>query len=263
MASSTTTHRSLDDVLARLARHPAVAGILAIGSAATGRFHDASDYDLVIVLHDTARPFHVGVAVIDNRLSDLIFVDSAEIAAISALDAPVDPAGGTGRIIRWLQNGQVRFDGDGELARAQRRVAGGEWLLPAADKGAREAAFGINYNLAQTRRLLASSDPLYTQAAALRMALYAPPDLVFGFFAVRRIVWEGDKAAVRHLSQRDPAYWALLTQFLAEPDLPRKLALYERLAAQATEPAGGLWASDATATQRDDSAALWTEVFGA
>jgi hypothetical protein len=260
---TTTRDRSLDDVLARLAQHPAVQGLLTIGSTDTARWHAASDYDIVIVLRETARPFHVGVAAIDGRLSDLIFVPSAEVAAVSALDAPLDPDSGTGRVARWLRAGQIRFDRDGDLGRAQRQVAAGEWLLPPADAAARDAAFGINYNLAQTRRLLASSDPLYAQTAGLRMALYAPGDLVFGFFAARRLLWEGDKAAVRHLAAHAPEYWALLGQFLAEPDLARKLALYERLAAGATAPAGGLWASDATITQRDDGAALWAEVFGA
>jgi hypothetical protein len=261
MQIPSTYHRPLDDVLARLAQHPAVQGLLTIGSTHTARWHAASDYDLVIVLRDTARPFHVGVAAIDGRLSDLIFVPGAEIAAVRDLDAPLDPDSGTGRVARWLNAGQIQFDRDGDLARAQGRVRGGDWLLPPAEAAARNAAFGVNYNLAQTRRLLASSDPLYRETAALRMALYAPPDLVFGYFATRRIAWEGDKAALRHLAAHAPDYRALLGQFLAEPDPARKLALYERLAAEATAPAGGLWAPTATVMQRDDSAALWAEVF--
>ncbi|HEY0069850.1 MAG TPA: hypothetical protein VGE04_07780, partial [Chloroflexia bacterium] len=46
-----TTGLSLDEVIARLAKKPAVEGVLVMGSGGTSDMHAASDYDLFVVLN--------------------------------------------------------------------------------------------------------------------------------------------------------------------------------------------------------------------
>ena len=238
---------TLDEVIARLSEHEVVDGLMLVGSAGGATFMAASDYDLVVVLSDMPAPLQVGLTTIDGRLADLLFVTVEQVEQILDLAQPVDAEDWIGRIVRWLQGGQVVFDRAGRLGRAQQQVMMRTWLR-VPDASYRSGAwFGLNYNLLQTRRLCASDDPVYAMAADLRMAVYGTADLLFGYFRVRELRWEGDKAAVRYLRAYDPAYLDLLMQFIGATDRTHKLRLYETLAALATAPAGGLWPEAATA----------------
>ncbi len=66
------------------------------------------------------------------------------------------------------------------------------------------------------RRLLQSDDPRYLAVADIRTAVYGHADLWFGYVAIRRLPWPGDKAALRALEAQDPDYLALFRQFIAE-----------------------------------------------
>jgi hypothetical protein len=231
-----------------------VNGVLTIGSVVKGELTSASDYDLVLFVSEVPASLHVGVTYIDQRLTDLIFLDTAQVERVLSLDLPVDGDAWIGRVVRWLQAGQIAFDRTGRLRQAQEKVRGGEWLSAMTDQGAYGAWFGINFNLAHTRRMLASDDPVYLSGADLRMALYGTMDLVFHYWRIRNLRWEGDKEAIRYLSAHDPDYLSLLEQFIVESDRTRKLALYERLAEVATAPLGGLWPEGATAMQFDAQA---------
>ena len=70
---------SLEDVLTCLSRSDLVSGVLQIGSLSRGQLRYESDYDLVIVLEQSAAPWYVGVTTIDRRFTDLIFVDKVDI----------------------------------------------------------------------------------------------------------------------------------------------------------------------------------------
>ena len=160
-----------------------------------------------------------------------------------------DPADSLeGKLIRWLQAGQIAFDRAGHLDAAQCKVQSGQWLRPAGDGEIYASWFGVNYNVQQTRRMLASSDPGYLWAVDFRL-LYQLTDLWGSYFRVRRLPWEGEKGAIRYFQTHDPAYLDLFRACLAEPDRVRKVQLYEQLAALTLTPVGGLWPEGATAIQ--------------
>jgi hypothetical protein len=237
---------TLDEVTARLGQHEIVSGLLLIGSAARGDLTPSSDVDLVIVLREMPVPLHVGVTYIDGTLTDLIFLRAAQIGKVLALENPVSADAWLGRIIRWLDQGTVLLDRDGRIRQAQAKARSRSFIVSSEHTGY-STWFSINYNLVQTARLLASEDPVYRATADLRMALYAPRDLVFGYFQLRGLRWEGDKAAVRYLTAQDRTYMDLLTQFLSESDSKHRFALYERLAALTVAPVGALWDRGETA----------------
>lgn len=246
MIRSPSSEMTLDEVTARLSQNDIVAGLLLIGSAGRGSLTPASDIDLIIVLAEMPVPLHVGVTYIDGTLTDLIFLREVQIEDVLAIKERVPDDAWLGRIVRWLDEGTILFDRAGRLAEAQTKARSEDWLVHPEGAG-HSAWFTVNYNLAQTRRLLASDDPVYLATADLRMALYAPRDLVFGYFELRGLRWEGDKAAVRHLMAHDPGYLGLLTRFLDEPDRGKKRELYERLAALTVAPIGELWQEGDTA----------------
>jgi hypothetical protein len=238
---------TLDQVIARLSNRDVVDGLLTIGSASKDELTPASDYDLVLVLSDTPVPLHVALTTIDGRLADIIFVTVEQIDQVVALVEPVDGDDWIGRIVRWLAAGQIVFDRSGQLERAQHKVCTGDWLRATNEQDAYGACFKVNFNLAQTRRLLASDDPVYLSAGELRIALYGPSDLLFGYWEIRNMRWEGDKAAIRYLVTHDPTYLDLFRRFLKEQDLERRFEAYERLAEMTTAPLGGLWQDGVTA----------------
>ena len=257
---SSTAGMALDEVAERLSRHPAVDGLVIVGSAGRGALTPASDYDLLVVLAEMPVPLQVGITYIDHRLTDLLFAASTHVEQILAAEAAIDGDAWEGRVARWLAAGQVAFDRHGSLGRAQAKVRGQQLIRPLEEIDAYGAWIGVNYNLLHTRRLMQSDDPVYLHAAELRMSLYGVGAVLFSYFRVRKLLWEGDKAAVRHLMAHDPPYFELLQQFVRASDPRVKFALYERIAAATLAPIAGLWRGEPTVLWSDMLPATWETI---
>jgi predicted nucleotidyltransferase len=255
-----TADMTLDTVLARLGRHGLVDGLVTVGSTGRDSLTPTSDYDVLVVLAEMPVPLHVGITFIDHRLTDLLFATTTHLQHILAAEVAVDGDAWEGRIARWLMTGQVVFDRHGLLQQAQAKVRGGNWIRPLEDIDAYGAWIGVNYNLLHTRRLMQSDDPVQLHAAELRMSLYGVGNVLFSYFRIRKMLWEGDKAAVRYLMAHDPPYFVLLQQFVRESDLYRKFAAYERIAAATLAPFGTLWDGEPTVLWSDMPAASWEAV---
>ncbi len=267
-SATTTGLMSLDELIAHLSTHERVAGILQIGSLAGGTITDASDYDLVIVQRgeqgaEAQPPWYVGMTQVDHRATDLVFVAASEVERLSTLTTPIGPGDGLAPIIRWIQRGHVVFDRTGLVDRARCHLGSKSWIEPVDDQVVHGVWFAINYNLVQTRRMLLADDALYQTTAIIRMAVYGHPDLWHGYFTLRKLPWEGDKAAVAYLSQHDPQFLEAYKQFIAEPAPAAKLLAYERAAAGVTSAWGGLWPADTTAMNVDYALETWQALLQA
>ena len=239
--ASRTESIGLDELVERLGRAEQVLGVLEIGSFAAGGGREESDFDLVIVCEDLAAAPHVGLTTVQGRLTDLVFVDAAELDRIREAGAALDPTSWAGRLVIWLREGRLRHDPTGRLAEAARRAGAEDALRPIGEDEAYAAWFSLQYNLAQTRRMLASEDPSYRSAAELRMCWHGLSDLLGGYRSVRRLRWAGEKDALRWLEAEDPAYAAGLQRFLRAASVERRFELYEALASEAAAPLGPLW----------------------
>lgn len=242
---------TLAEVITRLEGNEIVDGIVLIGSTGTELLLPASDYDLIIVLAEMPAPLHVALTYIDQRLTDIIFVSVAAIERIltnEQLRDDVDTM--EGKLIRWLQAGQIAFDRSERLQRAQHKVQTGQWLKTADASAMYAAWFSINYNVQQTKRMCASDDPAYLTAVDFRL-LYSLAELGVTYFRVRRLPWEGEKKAIRYLAAHDPNYLELFRKCLIETNRRRKVQLYMNLAALTLTPLGGLWEDGSTAVQFD------------
>jgi len=261
IATAITRNWSLAQLVACLSRHEQVEGVLQIGSLAEGALTAASDYDLVIVLRDAPQPWYVGVTHIDHRFTDLIFVATAEIARAGALVAQISHTHSLAPVVRWLKQGYLLWERAGQIQQAQHHVQQGDWVQPPDDDAAYGMWFAINYNLAQAQRMAQAEDPLYQTTLHIRLAVYAPADLWFGYFSVRRLSFTGDKAAVKYLLAHDPEFLVLYRQFIDATDPAQKMALYTQVAARATAPLGGLWPSGATVMNIRETLALWQQLI--
>ncbi len=190
-----------------------------------------------------------------NRTSRSTRVDSAHIPRCtregrrsvgygpSAGGRATDPSQEEG-VLRWLRVGNIVYDPTGVLERASVVARAAPSALP-GELAIYQAWWGINYNVVQMCRYLASSDPRSRHAASLRF-LYSLMDIASHFFTVRQIPWDGENAAIKYWTEYDVGFWNCLQQALREPDLDRKRELYEALAQMTLAPVRGLWPANTT-----------------
>jgi hypothetical protein len=195
-----------------------------------------SDYDLVIVLEGWPVEVRVGLTTIDGKLTDLLFVESAAISRILSAVEPLEPWSWDGRMVRWLQAG-----------------ATGKWVQPPGAAEAYRVWFQINYNLAQTQRMLAADDTVYAYAIDIRL-LYMVAECIPGYFALRGLLWEGEKAAIRFFQKHDPDYLAAFMRCIQANDRLERFRHYADLARRTLEPVSGVWGNGQTAFAFDGDA---------
>ena len=263
IVSSTTTDLSLGEVIAQVSENESVLGILQIGSLKRKPISPHSDYDLVFILDEAVKPWYAGVTYIENRLTDLKFVDSSEIERILDLDAPVAHDHDLVPILRLLRDGEILYSRSQSVRQAQEKAITQNWLEPIKDEAAYAAWYRINFNLAHLRRMISSSDPLYKQAVDIRMAAYGHSDFWFGYFTIRRIEFLGEQAAIRYLWEHDPEFLSAYQQFIRSNGNPDdRFAAYEEAASLATAPLGGLWPEESTVMSIEDTLEIWERLLG-
>lgn len=241
------TDAALSDVLATIASHADVAGILLMGTTGSGELTPTSDYDLLLVFRDAAAAAGARIITtwIEGRLAEVYCTTETDVERIVTASEPWPDVSEAGVVLTWLRDGRVAYDADGRLQFAQERArhAPTPTLPNVAERY--EAWRKINYNVAQLRRYLADDAPGAGLAVDMRL-LYSVAEVNGHYFTVRQLSWRGEKPALRYWSQHDPAYLELLRDFVAATERERKVALYEQLAQAALAPAGGLVAAGAT-----------------
>ncbi len=242
----------------RLAAHPAVQGVALCGSGRDAALTPVSDIDLLIVVDEAHANLRSGVTHVDGRMGDLLFATTREIAEIADAGSPLDAGTWIGMIASHLERAEILIDHDGAVAREQSQIRRCDLASGPSPGAAYRAWNKINYDRQHNRRMLASDDPDYVAALDVRL-LYGLSDVLTGYFGIRGLRWQGEKAAVRYLREHDPAFLALFQQALSEPDRHAKFALYEQLCGRATAPVGGLWTHGATSAHLRDPAAASPE----
>jgi hypothetical protein len=249
MASTTaarTNALDLEEVLDRLAAHPAVDGILLMGTTGTGALTPTSDYDLVLVFAELPVPLRMVNTWVGGRLTEVFCTTVGAVERIAADPAGFAAASEEGEVAGWLRVGRVAHDRRGVLRAAQAAVQSAPPPAAVTDAEVDAAWRHVGYNVAQLRRYLAADDPMSRFAVELRL-LYSLSDVMVHYFTARRLPWRGEKAAIRHWAANDPDYLARFRACLAEPDRRRKAERYEELARLAFAPVGPLWEVGTTA----------------
>ncbi len=251
----------LQEIVAKLGHNPQIEGVLLIGSLTTATFNAASDYDIVLFLQAMPAQWYVGVTTINGRFTDLLFVSANLLQDVLSCPPDIAVPPELAPVVRWIAQGAILLDRNQQLQTAQGYV---QTALPPPSidaNAAYQAWFGTNYNLAVIRRLAMVADSRYQTTAEIRMAVYGHADLWFNYFMIRRIPWEGDKAALQYLHDHDPAYLAHYQAFIRATDQRAKFAHYTAAAQHATEPLGGLWAEHETVINILDPAWTWADLL--
>ncbi|HBE73332.1 MAG TPA: hypothetical protein DDW31_04475 [candidate division Zixibacteria bacterium] len=248
---SSTSTITLKQVIDRLKLHPAVDGILLVGTTDSDMLTPISDYDILIVLSEMPVPLHVGYTYIDNRLTDLLFATVNEVDRIITEKQQFKPFTYLLSVTRWLQTGNIVFDRTDRLHRAKDILQNKILAVPPSEYDRYGICFGLNFDYRHNHRMAESDDPIYQTALDLRFC-FTINNLFWGYFSLRDILWEGEKKAVRYLEIHNPEFLKLVRQCLAETDRKVKFKLLENLAEIVTAPAGGLWTGKPTAIATKD-----------
>jgi predicted nucleotidyltransferase len=261
-----TDRLSLDQVVAALARSPAIEAVALIGST-VGDLRPESDLDLLVVLGEDAPDLGVLLTRIGGRLADVVFVPSDALGRLQR-SPPIDED--ATKLAHWLATGRVAHDRTGRataIAQALRDRSPQPTAPAPADLYG--LWFSANFNLLHTRRMLASGDDLYAEAIDVRF-LYQLLDLFFGYFRARGLTANGEKEALRYLRAHDRPYLALFRACLHEPDRARRVELYAELVARTVAPIGPLWPPASTAVtvreaspgRVEEALRFWDGLFG-
>jgi hypothetical protein len=235
-----TTALTLEEAVTRLAAHPAVDGILLMGTTGTEGLSASSDYDLLLVLDGARVPLQMVNTWVEGRLTEIYCTTVAGLERVVADAGSWPDRSIEGALVRWLRDGQIVHDRSGRLARSRARGQAVAVQPLATEREIYGAWAAIGYDLAQTKRYLDSDDPVAQEAVDWRL-VYGVNEVIGHYFTVRRIPWRGDKPAIRFLEANDPDFLGLLRRCLVETDRRRKFAFYEELARAALAPVGGLW----------------------
>jgi len=235
---------TLQELVDKLKQSRKVDAVAVIGSAGDDNLNAASDLDMLIVLVDRPHPITGGVTWVEGRLADLIFTTSEEVKQLNGLDE-IRIGSLQGTMVRWMKTARIEFDISGNLTRLQQRAREGLSLKPASQGEALSRLDRASYNLAHTKRMLTSDDPVYHSAVDLRL-LYQLADLMVDYFIIRGMAWPGEKAAIRYWRQSDPKHLELFRRCLGENERDRRVAYYEELASATMAPVGPLWQAGTT-----------------
>jgi predicted nucleotidyltransferase len=245
-----SNHLTLDEALARLAASEPVDGLALFGSRAAGSASEASDYDLLILVHRLPVGIFQMLTHIDGRLADVVFVTTAMADRVLAGGGPPSDRTNEGRYLLKMATASIVYDASGRLARAQAHAR----EHPSVPSSAYPAAYGpwfwLNHSLYQIRRMAQSTDPIRLTGVDLMLSS-GLNEACRAYCQLRGLPWQGEKAALRHLQAHDPAYLALLRATLAEPDRPRRVDLYEQLITATLAPVGETWQPGLTAVALD------------
>lgn len=106
------------------------------------------------------------------------------------------------------------------------------------------AVSGITYNYQQNQRYLAHDDGDSRLALEFRLQ-YSVAQVLFGYFTIRYIPWQGEKKAIQYWKVHDRNYLALFIKYHRTVGLEERFAIYAEMAHKALEPLGGMWPAQA------------------
>lgn len=237
------------DLVARLAAHPAVVGVVRYGARPVEAPGVGGDLDLFILVDRRPAEIESLHFFVDGLPVDLNVRTWADLAGEEPLTA-IDHA---------LVGGQILHDRDGDLAARLHSVAvrNEEPLPPPSDHDIASLRFGQRHSLDKVRGRLAT-DPVLCRLL-LESNVYW---LVQHYFRVRRRHFPGEKAALRHLERHDTAIWQELGRFYDSTDLGERLAIAEELNRRILAPLGGPWRPGEVLTLAADKAAIGLQDAG-
>lgn len=249
-AMSLSDQLSFDEVIHLLKASPLVDGIAEFGSHAADEVNPASDYDLLVLVHDLPAAVFQLVTTIDGRLADVVPVDVtvADRLLTEGVTAAVDHFAQL--FLQKMVTAHILFDRTSRLTAIQQLSQvfhQAQRLSPPVDPAnAYSTWFWQGFGLLHLERMAASPDPVY-QTAADMMLLACLTGTWRAYFDLRSLAWTGEKAAIRHWLQHDRACYERVQAVLTSNVREQRLHAYQQLVDYVLLPVGALLPKGRTA----------------
>jgi hypothetical protein len=215
--SSVSDELSLEEAIARLKLAPLVDGIAEFGSRTTNQANVSSDYDLLVLVKAIpARVFQM-VTTIGGRLADIVLVEIETADDLLATTGQPKPRSFEALFAQKMQTARILYDPSERLHKVKQRVTSEasktQPSMPEDDSDLYAAWFWQSFGLLHLERMAQSQD--LTRLSAVDMMLTSCLAGTWrSYFDVRRITWEGEKAAIRYWAKHDQEYLQTVNRFL-------------------------------------------------
>lgn len=238
---SITDALSLEEVIALMMKTPWVDGIAKFGSQTTSRADISSDYDLLILVKELPAHVFQMVTSIAGRVADVVLVEVETADRLLAHPEPYQPKSFEALFANKMRTARILYDASQRLQKVRDLVSGPSWEDQPTKvydfSAAYKLWFWLSHGLLHMQRMLQSHDPRYF--AAVDMMLVANLPVAWrGYFDIRHIDWEGEKAALRFWDEHDRAYSSTVSRCLAAVDLDDRYTAYRTLVELTLEPVG-------------------------
>ncbi len=262
---------TLDETVQRLQANDRVRAISFLGSTATEKWTEASDYDLCVLLRDYPAGLGVEATIVDQRVTDLVIIGVDKAVALEHSAANVttetvgevstdvgapDPETVTDRewpFVRWLAQSRPVYDPDGIVGQAR------DWAMrltqaePSVDQAWQQTTrsfltHDIRVNEALLRRV---DDPVLRVALGMRQ-LHTFVAAVLAWSTARGFHSEGWKKDIARLADADPVFFDVIQRWLAASDFGTRHEIFCEAVAQALGPLGGPLPDETLLPQADE-----------
>ena len=255
---SVSDRLSLEEVVSRLEASPFVDGIAEFGSRTTSQASGSSDYDLLVLVRAVpARVFQM-MTTIDGRLADIVLVEIETADALLVSQEQPKARSFEALLALKMQTAHIVHDPSGRLSQVKQLVTSTIWDANDINQPDFELYviwFWRSLGLLHLERLSRSQDPIQLSAADMMLASNLP-ETWRNYFAVRKIPWEGEKAAIRYWVEHDPGYWQTVKACFEISDRNERLATYRELVEHTLAPIGKVFNKGETAVMLANSNSL-------
>lgn len=261
---------TLEETVQRLQANDRVGAISFLGSTATEKWTEASDYDLCVLLRDYPAGLGVEATIVDQRLTDVVIigVDKAvalerpaanvtneTLGEVSADVGAANPAV-TDRerpFVRWLAQSRPVYDPDGIVGQARDWAMRLTQVVPSVDQEWQQTTrsfltHDVRVNEALLRRV---HDPVLRVALGMRQ-LHTFVAAVQAWSTARSLHSEGWKKDIARLADADPVFFDGIERWLAASDFATRHEIFCEVVAQALGPLGGPLPEDTLLPQVDE-----------
>lgn len=244
---------TLDETVERLCRSRRVRAIGYLGSTGTDEWTDASDFDLCVLLSDYPLSCGVEATIVDGRIADIVIIDADRAAAWTSFSDAEAVSDREWPFVHWLSMFRAIYDPGGvgvEACTGAGRLVDLELTTdPEWQKITRSVVtHDLRVNTALIGRV---DDPVLRVALAMRQ-LHTFVSTVQAWFTARGVRHEGWKRDIARVERTDPAFFAVIEQWLAAADVATRHNIYRQAVELALEPLGGPLPTGSVLQSRDD-----------
>ena len=169
----------------------------------------SSDYDLLVLAKAIPARIFQMVTTIGGRLADIVLVEIETADTLLTTTEQPQPRSFEALFVQKMQTAHILYDASERLHKVKQLVTSATWEARSTsrspDSESYAAWFWQSFGLLHLERMAQSPNPIHLSAFDM-MLISCLSGTWRSYFDVRRITWEGEKAAIRYWEEHDLEY---------------------------------------------------------